>query len=173
MTGSSSVCHWREPIVSKFLDCNRWLAVPGVHDPDSSAWAFCRASAQGCSLNVRWNRYSYGTAGTDVGFGGEVMGLKPPWSWLRILWWYPPYTALFCTDDLMKPHNPIWVAEGGATCTLTPSMGVLITWRGWTTGTCLVKTVPEFVSWLIVWDLALQCRVKIWVESRSPCVCES
>jgi hypothetical protein len=32
--GSSTIYHWRELIVYKVLDCNRWPAVPGVYYPD-------------------------------------------------------------------------------------------------------------------------------------------
>jgi hypothetical protein len=34
----------------------------------------------GRSLDRRHNRYPYITVGTTAGFGGEAMGLKPPWS---------------------------------------------------------------------------------------------
>jgi hypothetical protein len=32
--GSPIICHWRELIVSRILDHNRWPRVPGVHYPD-------------------------------------------------------------------------------------------------------------------------------------------
>jgi hypothetical protein len=54
--------------------------VPGVLDPDSSPRAFRRAGGWSWSLDGRHNRYSYVTVGAITGFGGEAMGLKPPWS---------------------------------------------------------------------------------------------
>jgi hypothetical protein len=54
--------------------------VPRVQDLSSSSQAFHRAGGLSHSLDGRQNRYSYVTAGTTVGFGGEVMGPKPPWS---------------------------------------------------------------------------------------------
>jgi hypothetical protein len=52
----------------------------GVQDPDSSPRAFRRVGGRGHSLDGRHNRYLYVTTGTAAGFGGEAMGLKPPWS---------------------------------------------------------------------------------------------
>jgi hypothetical protein len=34
--------------------------------------------------------FLYGTVGTFTGFDGEIVRLKPPQSWLGILWWCPP-----------------------------------------------------------------------------------
>jgi hypothetical protein len=51
-----------------------------LQDLDSSPRAFRRASGPSRSLDERQNRYSYVTMGTAVGFFGEAMGLKSPWS---------------------------------------------------------------------------------------------
>jgi hypothetical protein len=59
------------------LDHNRWLAVPRIHDPDSSPRAIRRAGGRGCSLGGRQIRYSYVTMGTTAGFSGEAMALEP------------------------------------------------------------------------------------------------
>jgi hypothetical protein len=61
-----------------------------ILDPDSSLRDFCQAGGRRRSLDGRQNRYSYVTTSAAVRFGGEIMGLKPPWSQLGILRWYPP-----------------------------------------------------------------------------------
>jgi hypothetical protein len=78
--GSVVICHWRELVVSRFLDCNRRLVVPEVQDPVSGPRAFRRVGGWSRSLDGMQNRYSYVTVGTTMGFGGEAMGLKPLWS---------------------------------------------------------------------------------------------
>jgi hypothetical protein len=66
-------------VISKFFGHNRQSTVLGVQDPDSSPGAFRRAGGRSRSL-VGWqNKYSFLTTSTTVGFGGEAMGLKPPW----------------------------------------------------------------------------------------------
>jgi hypothetical protein len=52
-------------------------AVAGVLDPDSSPLAFHRAGGRSRSLDGRHSRYSYVIVGALMGFGDEVVGLKP------------------------------------------------------------------------------------------------
>jgi hypothetical protein len=103
--------------------------VPGVQVPDSSHRAFRRAGHRSHSLDGRQNRYSYVTTCTATGFSGEAMGLKPPWSCLRIPRWYPPFTpevvaeletqaeakfhmySFVCVDGLMKPQGSVGVVR--------------------------------------------------------------
>jgi hypothetical protein len=83
---------------------------------------------------------------------------------------------MYCFDlcwRLMKLPDPSGLLEECVARARTPYVGVLITWSGWITGTCIVNVVPMFVSWLTVWNLAPQCRVRIWVEFGSECVGES
>jgi hypothetical protein len=88
--GSPSICCWRKSIVSRIVGHNQHPTVPEVQDPNNSPRAFHRAGGQSRSFNVRQNRYSYVTAGASTGFGGEIVGLKPPQSSLGIPWWCPP-----------------------------------------------------------------------------------
>jgi hypothetical protein len=61
------------------LGRNWYPMVARVQDPDSSPRAFRRMGGQGRSLDRRHNSYSYVTTGTTTGFGGEAVGLEPPW----------------------------------------------------------------------------------------------
>jgi hypothetical protein len=37
--GFPAVCHWREPVISRILDRNRWPVVRGVLDPDNTYYS--------------------------------------------------------------------------------------------------------------------------------------
>jgi hypothetical protein len=87
--GSPAVCCWWEPIIWRILGRNRWPTVLRLNYHDNSPWALHWAGGRSRSLDGGRNRYSYGTVGTSVGFGGEIAWLKHPQSRLKILWWCP------------------------------------------------------------------------------------
>jgi hypothetical protein len=55
-------------------------AVPWVNYSNSSPRGLRRVGGRSRSLDGGQNRYSYDTVGTSVGFGGKIVGLKPPGS---------------------------------------------------------------------------------------------
>jgi hypothetical protein len=72
--GCPVVYHWREPVLSRLLDRNRWSSVLRIQDPNSSSWAFHRVGGQSRSLDGRHKRYSHVTTGTITRFRLVTMG---------------------------------------------------------------------------------------------------
>jgi hypothetical protein len=88
------------------LGRNRRPVAPGVNYPNNSPRALRWAGGRSRSLDSGQNRFSYGTIGTSIGFGGEIMGLKPPWDQLRIPGWCLPCFKEF--SALMIGVVPCW-----------------------------------------------------------------
>jgi hypothetical protein len=59
------------------LGHNQWPMVPRVIYFNSSPRALCGAGGRSESLDDGQNSFSYGTMDTFMGFGVEIMGLKP------------------------------------------------------------------------------------------------
>jgi hypothetical protein len=66
-----------EIVVSRLFNHNRRPMVSGVLYLDSSPRALHQAGGRSRSLDGGQIRFSYGTVGTSVAFGSEIVGLNP------------------------------------------------------------------------------------------------